>query len=89
MLAAVGLLARRWVLVAESCTFDARDTDPERFKAMFIFTLSDLSACQLFSFSEDELLPLSVGVLSIATACMICSEDRLPALLASISRRGD
>ena len=62
MLAAVGLLARRWVLVAESCTFEARDTDPERFNAMLILTLSERSACQLFSPSEEELLPLSVGV---------------------------
>lgn len=89
IVAAVGLLARRWVLVAESCTFDAREIDPERFKAMLILTLSDRSACQLFSPSEEELLPLSVGVMSFATACIICNEDRFPALLASMVRRGD
>ena len=87
MVAAVGLLARR--LVAESCTFEARDTDPERFNAMLILTLSERSDCQLFSPSEEELLPLSVGVMSFATACMICNEDRFPALLASRVRRGD
>ena len=87
IVAAVGLLAR--LLVVESWPFDARDTDPDLFNAILILTLSERSACQLFSPSSEELLPLSFGVLSFATACMICKEDRFPALLASRVRRGD
>ena len=59
--------------------------DPARFKAMPIFALSERLTCQ-FSLSEEELLSLSVGVLS--TASMIC-EDRLATFSASMVRRGE
>ena len=47
----------------KSCAFEAREMDPERFRAWPICALSDLLACQLpFSLSDEELLPLSFGV---------------------------
>lgn len=89
MVAAVGLLARRWVRVAESWTLDVREMEPERLRALLILAPSILSTCQLLSPSEDELLPLSVGVMLFLAACMMLSDVRLRALEALISRKGD
>jgi hypothetical protein len=88
--AAVGLLARRCVRLEESCTFEAREIDPERFKAMLILALSDLLTFQMpFSPSEEELLPLSSGVESLSAACIRCKDERLVAFDVSMVRRGD
>lgn len=87
IVAAVGL-RRRWVRAESDIEWEceAREMDPARFKAMPIFALSERLTCQ-FSLSEEELLPLSVGVMS--TASMICKEDRLATLPASMVRRGE
>jgi hypothetical protein len=50
--------------------------------------LSERSACQ-FSFSEEELLPLSVGVLSPPAICEIRNEERFARFPPSIARRGE
>ena len=87
IVAAVGL--RRRCVRAESdmeWVCDALEIDPARFKAMPIFALSERSTCQ-FSPSEEELLPLSVGVLS--TASIICSEDRFATFPTFMVRSGD
>lgn len=63
--------------------------DPERFKAWLILAPSILSTCHPLSPSEEELLPLSVGVVLFVAAGILFSEERLVALDASISRNGD
>src|SRR5215469_6377998 len=60
--------------------------EPDRFRAMPILALSDRS--KVFSPSDEELLPLSVGVLP-STSCMMCSEERFAAFPASMVRNGD
>jgi hypothetical protein len=87
IVAAVGL-RRRWVRAESDIgwTCEAREMDPARFKAIPILALSERSTCQ-FSFSEEELLPLSVELLS--TASMMCKEDRFATFPASMVRSGE
>lgn len=59
-----------------------------RFNAKLIFALSDRSIGQ-FSPSEEELLPLSVGVVSLLATCIICIEERFASFPGSIVRSGD
>ena len=84
---AVGL-RRRWTLVTPSWELEARETEPARFSAKLILTLSERSACHELS-SELELLPLSVGVTSEAAFCTMWSDERFPALEAFIERSGE
>lgn len=84
---AVGL-RRRWLRDAESeseWTCDARETEPERFRARLILALSLRSACQVPA--DGELLLLAGGVL--VADSIICSEERLVRFEAFIGRRGD
>lgn len=66
---------------------EAREMEPARLRAWLIRTLSLRSACQ-DSDSEEELLPLSGGVLISAT-CIMWSEERLERFAGSIVRSGD
>lgn len=96
-IAAVGLRARRTrgaesesVWACDGRPLDERPTDEVRFNALRILSLSDLEACHDLGFSpSEELLPLSLGVLSLVISSTVCNEERLAALLRSIVRRGE
>ncbi len=69
--------------------FEALEIEPERFSALLILAPSVRSTWNPLSLSEAELLPLSVGVISVEAVCIIRSEERFTAFDASMSRNGE
>lgn len=79
----VGLRLRCFMRFAEVAPMEAL------FIALLIRSASPLSVFHEFSRSELELLPLSSGVMSLDIVSTWRRAERLPALLGSISLRGE
>ena len=86
IVAAVGL--RRRSAETELECVEAREIDPARLSARLILADSVRSTPQ-FSVSEEELLPLSVGVTSLLATCTRFIAERFGRFPVSIERRGD